>query len=1406
MNDSPSKECAEVTDRLAEVIDGTAEERLYEHIASCDACRDARHEAERARDAAREAGADYREPNDLEARLERALEKGSAPEATAPESAQPESTRVERAATAKSKETALPSAKKLRIAAGGLLVAAGAILAIRGMNGGGDDGTQRSAGAWRGVVERVVVASGGEGLKLCGASGDACRPLPNGGEFPEKARLATDARTRARIRLSDGTVVTLERSTELALLGDGARRARLIRGALTADVARKLGEAQIELPRGAITVHGTKFALRTEESSASVDVARGSVTLSDADKRSVRVNAGESARLAPGAPPYVSFSESFGESLAWSDETFGEAEPTSGPRGLGELKAKKPGQDSELAGAVTLASHSVRVRIAGAVARTEIEEVFQNHTDQVLEGIYRFPMPAEAQIERLALEVDGKVEEGAFLDRERAASIWRGAIVNAAPQAKKPLDDIVWVPGPWKDPALLEWQRGGRFELRIFPIPKRGSRRVILAYTEVVKPSGNTRRYTYPLAYDPGGTNRVGRFDIDLEVRGNDTGFGVRPLGYTLDRRSSTDATSLGMSAQGFVPSGDLLVEYALPNRDAELTAFSYHESQKKLAAGAPAATANATSSATTAKKIPVEASDTSPYVALTLRPKLPRAERETHRTVALVVDTSRSMLGESYRRATELAVRLARELDESDRVTVLACDVTCKTLPGEALEPGVAAARSVKQFLDGITPEGGSDLVGSVKRALRELDRATSRGEARSQRVVYIGDGAPTVGEVRPGTVERAVARGIDRSRASVAAVAVGAESDAATLAALSRGGGGVVLPYSPGRSITETAYAVLAATYGQALTNVEVTLPDGLRAIAPQRLDAIAAGGEATVLARMDNLELGGEVVLRGVVGAKPFERRYPVKLVASDVRGNAFVPRLYAAARIADLEREGTADAKQSAIALSSRFNVASRYTSLLVLESAAMFKAFGLDNTRFSPEWSGEDVATGESANAPAESTFFDSNIGDDEGSGASVQGGNIGGLRGAGHGGGGRVAPTGGAAPRTATAATRPSEPASPAAPASDRDEPAKEKKSSVKLESADVLIPSNKPAEAPRPAPSVARRPPVDNPFPNDPLNPDLGPPRRRLIPMRRTFERTGEIFIDRFAPRAASSSAIAAAELDVERNENRRESVKKLFALLLRAGDIDRAARVSRRWSDKEPLDPEAITARADVLAASGDRTEAIRVLSSVVDVRPGDVAAQKRLARLHRWAGEPELGCRYSVAIAEFRASDAALLGDAVRCSRALGDGALADELLTNADAKTRSAADELLKAAAPNDRDLRGDLRVEATWSGGMDLDLALVHPDGHRVSWLGAPTRSVITARDVSSTSAEGLALNNPQAGEYVIEVVRSGGTGRGIGEVTVTAAGTTRRVPFTIDGTRVSIAIANISVRQVLVPL
>src|SRR5208282_1198572 len=91
----------------------------------------------------------------------------------------------------------------------------------------------------------------------------------------------------------------------------------------------------------------------------------------------------------------------------------GHNEDTDAPvSGLGELRARRPGKTDEKDHAVHLASHAVKVRIVGNVARTEVDEVFSNDTGDELEGVYRFPLPPSAQIERLALEVDGKLVEG----------------------------------------------------------------------------------------------------------------------------------------------------------------------------------------------------------------------------------------------------------------------------------------------------------------------------------------------------------------------------------------------------------------------------------------------------------------------------------------------------------------------------------------------------------------------------------------------------------------------------------------------------------------------------------------------------------------------------------------------------------------------------------------------------------------------------------------------------------------------------------------------------------------------------------------------------------------------------------------------------------------------------------
>ncbi|HKO94798.1 MAG TPA: hypothetical protein VJU61_26770, partial [Polyangiaceae bacterium] len=250
-----------------------------------------------------------------------------------------------------------------------------------------------------------------------------------------------------------------------------------------------------------------------------------------------------------------------------------------------------------------------------------------------------------------------------------------------------------------------------------------------------------------------------------------------------------------------------------------------------------------------------------------------------------------------------------------------------------------------------------------------------------------------------------------------------------------------------------------------------------------------------------------------------------------------------------------------------------------------------------------------------------------------------------------------------------------------------------------------------------------------------------------------------------------------------------------------------ERAAQDAERWSDKDPLDPDALTARADLAAQQGQRDLAIRILGSVVDVRPGDYRSQWRLARLHRWAGNPARGCRHSLAVAQLMLNDAKLVAEGVRCSREVGQSGWADDLLGALTPQVLQEVQRLQAQPRPSD-ELSGDLRVQADWQGAThDLDLVIVHPDGYRVSWLGAPTRAVISATDVLSVHREGLALRGAEAGQYGIELVRSTPTSGSVRGTLELLVGKERRtLPFVLEGDRLRVATAQLRLAARLVPI
>ena len=1379
----PVSACARFREELAAWIDGSLSPDAAQHLATCDECRDLRHEARMRARAVSRAGDDYvaSSGDALASRLLAVIDaRAGAPAAPAVEAsavapsppviappAAPPASNVaappvvaHHAPPPPAFEPAPPRTSTgrspWRRAAGiGALFAVAAtavgVVALRDPKAPKAPETTAPTVAaitpWSARIDRVLRASseaaGGLDAMLPGAS--AYAPVSERASLPAGSRLRTDGKTRARLVLDDGTVLVLDRSTELSLDASAPRSANLVAGNVVADVAHRDSSARIATPAGPVVVMGTRFALTATSDRTSVRVTRGVVKLG-ANSGAVEVKTGQEGVLSRDEGTVVAPAVDLASAVSWADLS---TDASDAPIvGIGELRARRPGSSNERDEAVHLASHHVKVRIAGNVARTEIEEVFRNDTGQQLEGLYRFPLPPEAQVETLALDVNGEMQPGSFVDRDRAAAIWRGVIRHATPAPLPTREEYVWVPGPWRDPALLEWQRGGRFELRVFPIPAHGSRRVSISYTQTVAPSAGVRRYVYPLPHNPDGSTRVDDFSIDVKVLGHDPHRPVAMTGYALTPAASDGELGehRAFTQQSFVPTGDLVVEYGLADARAPLTAWTYQP---------PSTNADAPSL-------------DRPYAAFAIRPTLPRWGDARPRDYVFVVDASRSMVGERFARATRLVSAAVSEMDRRDRFTVLACDTRCRAM-GAVRGASEEGATEAQRFLSAVEPAGASDLVAQVRDAVRASAERPEAG--RDVRIVYVGDGAASVGWRRPDRVAAEVSEAVSSAHTTVTAVAIGSDADAQSLGALARGGGGALVPYVPGERVRSAALSLLEATYGVALRDPEVILPAGLVDAAPAKLPTLRAGSEALVVARVTSPTVVGDVVLRGTVAGEPFEARYPVNLALSSNAGNAFVPRLYASARIADLEASGAATARAEIVSLSQRFRVASRYTSLLVLESPAMFRAFGVERNDSQVEWTGETasqstIVPGAPADEPdGEASALDSLA--TSGTGAGYGAGGLGRVGTYGHRSGVGADDMGDLAERSAATEARRERPA-PSAPA---------------RMSAGAVIDGDMPAARARS--TVGRGQWMRRVW-----------VRRASIATAPSGDQPDASFVAR-AERARQSL------LEMPDSRDRHREVLRWLAL---TGEVDEAVSLAARWTSRNPLDADAIARTADLAARQGDRERAVRVLAGVLDVRPDDVAAHERMALLHERAGEAERACAYRVTIAELRPRDASALAKALRCERSLGHSQSATRLLDGVTDPTLRARAEAEAATVVDstEGDARGEMTVTATWDGGEDLDVAVIDPRGVRLSWQGG--RTGITARRVTDRAGEALGLPRLSTGEHVIEVTRTAPSNQVIhGRITVRVLGQERTVPFVLSEERVRVAKVNLTREAQLVP-
>ena len=1070
---------------------------------------------------------------------------------------------------------------------------------------------------------------------------------------------------------------------------------------------------------------------------------------------------------------------------AWTeafDETRKIAEDL--PEGVGTLVARRAGSSVERQ-SLRLTEQKVSVTISGRIARTEIEQAFHNDSSQTLEGIYQFPLPADASISDLQLLIGATWMRGEMLEKTRARQIFRQIVDATVP----------------RDPALLQWEQGSVFKLNIFPIPGKGERRIKIAYTQVLPDVGDTLRYRYPMGGSGATAQEIGDFQFDVTI--DDAGLGspalagVRTPMAELARAPGTDPNDLRLSLheRDYSPTHELGVDIPLTTGEGQA------EPPRVLAATH-------------------RDRDGQGYFMLTLRPELAVAQlTKTHTSsrrpvhYAFVLDRSHGTAPELWAAAEGMTKALLSTLEPEDQFTLLACDTACDRLDGglrKGSDDRTTTLAEVDRFLDGQVLAGASDIGNMLTRAADSIAGvpfspalASSRPPATDVErvVVYLGDGAPTSGALTPDELGTLVREQLGDTR--VQTVALGSRSDLLVLDHLARTSGGDLIQADARDNLDAIARELRLRASVPVLRDVQVELPPGLTDVYPKTLGAIRPGDTVTLvgkLADVDPMALRGDVRLVGRGEGRPIDERFQVMLdaeysAAGATSVHAHLPRTWAQHEITHLTQTEGAAARDRIVALSREYNVLSRFTALLVLENDRMYREFRVARRAEDKNaWSGELAKTEAETKTGAASTSTPAV----PSGGAPVQ--PFAPIE--------EISEEDGETEKNKESKPKSKDEATPAdnrsgfdpappSPAPDADAGAEREESRFDDFSRDRggggeaaggfdgdfdgfdgfddfadepkgsggLIgggDSNAqgkgsgssagpfaPAPKPSPTPSAPKKKnsaskssgskmPASQPSGNqfdweDQAFPggqggggwhDDGWGRGKRWQPTVAIRRTS-------GPSSDDLAAIRSLQAVRDADPSNRQAHRDLVRKAIREGHRD-ALGFTAAWATADPEHAPALLAHADQLAAAGDPL-ALRAYASAIEVEPFSTSMHRRMAQALASAGDFERSCSHRRALVSIDPRDADAAADLVECLVASGREPEARAALTRALAQVSSKAgrktltkveDVFVRGVSPAKGFVHSnpELRAELRWSTSENLDVAFVDARGRRLSVL------------------------------------------------------------------------------------
>ncbi len=577
----------------------------------------------------------------------------------------------------------------------------------------------------------------------------------------------------------------------------------------------------------------------------------------------------------------------------------------------------------------------VDIQVSGMVAEVALQQQFRNSSDRWVEAVYVFPLPDNAAVNYLQMQIGERVIVGEIKEKQAARKIYRQARAAG------------------KKAALVEQQRPNMFTNRVANIGPGETVRVSLRYVQRVAYREGEFSLRFPMTIIP--RYIPGRPLAEKELQS----LSVDPsLGWAVDTGQVADASQItplqtsqggpAVSIQASIDMGLPLAQVQSVFHDMQLSR-SEHRYQLQLTETGVlmdrdlllqwrAQAGTEPRAAFFSEEVAGEH-----YGLLMVLPPVGSVVPSLARELIFVVDTSGSMGGTSILQAKASLQFALAQLVGHDRFNIIEFNSSARALFPRAMLASHHNLARASEFVRHLDAGGGTEMMQALQMALSKQEpqqesRQIHKSEVEQdylRQVVFITDGA--VGN------EMALFQEIQQTLGSsrLFTVGIGSAPNSWFMRKAAQVGGGQFSYIGDLGQVQKQMQRLFNGISRPLVVDLTVDWPGTVEAY-PQRIPDLYPGQPVLVSAQMKTPLLQQSIIVRGRSAGQRWQREIKLPAASGNVSSHRGVASLWARQKIEELLDQRILGVEETAVRsqvlpVALTHQLVSPYTSFVAVEA-------------------------------------------------------------------------------------------------------------------------------------------------------------------------------------------------------------------------------------------------------------------------------------------------------------------------------------------------------------------------------------------------------------------------------------------------------------------------------------